>query len=34
METLAFYFAAVEKKDAELRLHWGETYVPFSITVP
>ena len=34
METLAFYFAAVEKKDAELRLHWGETYVPFNITVP
>ena len=34
METLAFYFAAVEKKDAELRLHWGETYVPFSIAVP
>ena len=34
METLAFYFAAVEKKDAELRLHWGETYIPFNITVP
>jgi hypothetical protein len=34
METLAFYFAAVEKKDAELRLHWGDTYVPLSITVP
>lgn len=34
METLAFYFAAVEKKDAELRLHWGETYVPFSISAP
>lgn len=34
METLAFYFAAVEKKDAELRLHWGETYVPLRITVP
>ena len=34
METLAFYFAAVEKKEAELRLHWGETYVPFNITVP
>ena len=34
METLAFYFAEVEKKDAELRLHWGETYVPFNITVP
>ena len=34
METLAFYFAAVEKKDAELRLHWGETYVPLRIAVP
>ena len=34
METLAFYFAAVEKKDAELRLHWGETYVSFNIAVP
>ena len=34
METLAFYFAAVEKKDAELRLHWGETIVPLQITVP
>ncbi|MCY4073845.1 MAG: DUF2911 domain-containing protein [Acidobacteria bacterium] len=34
METLALYFAAVEKKDAELRLHWGDTYVPLSITVP
>ena len=34
METLAFYFAEVEKKDAELRLHWGETYIPFNITVP
>lgn len=34
METLAFYFAEVEQKDAELRLHWGETYIPFNITVP
>ena len=34
METLAFYFAEVEKKDAELRLHWGETYIPFNISVP
>lgn len=33
METMAFYFAAVEKKDAELRLHWGDTYVPMSIAV-
>jgi len=34
METLAFYFPAVEKKDAELRLHWGETIVPLQISVP
>ena len=34
METLAFYFPAVEKKDAELRLHWGDTYIPMSIAVP
>ena len=34
IETFAFYFAAVEKKDTELRLHWGETYIPFNITVP
>ncbi len=34
METLAFYFATVEKKDAELRLHWGQTVIPFHITVP
>ena len=33
VETLAFYFPVVEKKDAELRLHWGETIVPFAITV-
>lgn len=34
METLAFYFPMVEKKAAELRLHWGETIVPLAITVP
>ena len=34
METLAFYFSAVEKKDTELRLHWGQTVIPFQITVP
>ena len=33
METLAFYFSTVEKKAAELRLHWGETIVPLAITV-
>ena len=34
VETLVFYFAAVEGKDTELRLHWGETIVPLNITVP
>ena len=34
METLAFYFPTVKKKDAELRLHWGETIVPLQITAP
>lgn len=34
METLTFYFSAIEKKDAELRLHWGHTIVPLAITVP
>ena len=34
METLAFYFPTVEKKDAEFRLYWGETIVPLQITVP
>ena len=34
METLVFYFPVVEKKDAELRLHWGKTIVPLQITVP
>jgi len=34
VETLAYYFAMVEGKDTELRLHWGETVVPMLITVP
>jgi len=34
METMAFYFSAVEKKTAELRLHWGDTFIPFEIAVP
>ena len=34
METLAFYFPTVEKKDAELRLHWGETIVSLAISAP
>jgi hypothetical protein len=34
VETLAYYFAMVEGKETELRLHWGETVVPMLITVP
>lgn len=33
METLTFYFPAVEGKDATLRLHWGEVVVPMFIRV-
>jgi hypothetical protein len=34
METLAFYFAVVNAKHAELVLHWGTVAVPISIDVP
>ncbi len=34
METLAFYFPAVDGKKAELVFHWGTTIVPLSIEVP
>jgi len=34
METLAFYFAVVNGKHAELVLHWGTVAVPVSIDVP
>ena len=34
METLAFYFPAVNQKHAELVLHWGTVVVPLSIDVP
>ena len=34
VETLAFYFPVVNKKDAELRLHWGRTIVSLGLTVP
>jgi hypothetical protein len=33
VETLVYYFAMVEEKDTELRLHWGETVVPMLIRV-
>jgi hypothetical protein len=34
METLAFYFPAVDGKKAELVLHWGTTVVPLTVDVP
>ncbi|OFV96175.1 MAG: hypothetical protein A3F68_04935 [Acidobacteria bacterium RIFCSPLOWO2_12_FULL_54_10] len=34
METLAFYFPAVDGKKSELVLHWGTVVVPLSLTVP
>ena len=34
METLAFYFPAVDGKKAELVFHWGTTVVPLAIEVP
>jgi hypothetical protein len=34
METLAFYFAVVDARHAELVLHWGTVAVPLSIDVP
>jgi hypothetical protein len=34
VETLVYYFAMVEEKDTELRLHWGDTVIPMLITVP
>ncbi|MGH7701047.1 MAG: DUF2911 domain-containing protein [Gemmatimonadales bacterium] len=33
METLAFYFPAVQPDAAELRLHWGETVLPIPIAL-
>ena len=34
METLAFYFAVVDGRHAELVLHWGTVAVPVAIDVP
>ncbi len=34
MESLAWYFPAVDGRQAELRVHWGPTYVPLHIQVP
>ena len=33
MESLSFYFPAVDGKDATLRLHWGTVVVPLAIKV-
>ena len=33
MESLAYYFPAVDGKDATLRLHWGTVIVPLAIKV-
>ena len=34
METLAFYFPAVDGRKAELAFHWGTVVVPMTIDVP
>lgn len=34
MESLAFYFPAVLRDEATLRLHWGEVVVPLRIKAP
>lgn len=34
METLAFYFPAVDSTRAELVMHWGETVLPLVIDAP
>jgi len=34
METLAFYFPVVDRRDASLVLHWGETLIEVPIHVP
>lgn len=34
METLAWYFPAVDGRKAELAVHWGTVVVPLSIEVP
>jgi hypothetical protein len=33
MESMAYYFPAVDGKDATLRLHWGTVIVPLAIKV-
>ncbi len=34
METLSFYFPVIGGSEAMLRMHWGTTFVPISVSVP
>jgi hypothetical protein len=34
MESLAFYFPSVQRDEAILRIHWGETIIPVRIKAP
>jgi hypothetical protein len=34
MESLAFYFSKVLRDEAELRIHWGETFLALHIKAP
>ena len=34
MESLAYYFPAVDADSATLRIHWGETIVPLKLVAP
>jgi hypothetical protein len=34
MEAMAYYFPSVVRDEAELRLHWGTTYLPIRIKAP
>jgi hypothetical protein len=34
METMAIYFPVVNRDEAELRIHWGETILPLKIKAP
>ena len=34
METLAIYFPVVQRDEAVMRIHWGETIIPVRIKAP
>ena len=34
METLAIYFPVVLRDDAVMRVHWGQTMLPFKVNAP